>query len=143
MSVNNNAEENDFANDNTNKNGENNATNNVVNTDDLPQPLDHRGGSHDNESAVEEDTRSSQEFMVDLNQEYHDRALLANQRRFYKRSRRVGVARNPMKNPKKLALDVANKDTFKKNINPSKLTQKLASSSKQKNDKGLVAESFD
>ncbi|GKB95950.1 hypothetical protein Tco_0982087 [Tanacetum coccineum] len=125
MSVNNNAEENDFANDNTNKNGANNATNN------------------DNESAVEEDTRSSQEFMADLNQEYHDRALLANQRRFYKRSRRVGVARNPMKNPKKLALDVANKDTFKKNINPSKLTQKLASSSKQKNDKGLVAESFD
>nr|GEZ34000.1 hypothetical protein [Tanacetum cinerariifolium] len=50
---------------------------------------------------IEEDTRSSQEFLADLNQEYHDRALLANKKRFYKR---LG---------------------------------------KPKNDKGLVAESYD
>ncbi|GJV66290.1 hypothetical protein Tco_1477118 [Tanacetum coccineum] len=37
---------------------------------------------------VEEDTRSSSEFLADLNAEFHDRELLANQKRFYKRSRR-------------------------------------------------------
>ncbi|GJX09599.1 hypothetical protein Tco_0199458 [Tanacetum coccineum] len=37
------------------------------------------------------DTRSSNEFLVDLNVEFHDRALLANQNRFYKRSGGVGV----------------------------------------------------
>nr|GFB71458.1 hypothetical protein [Tanacetum cinerariifolium] len=34
--------------------------------------------------------------MADLNIEYHERALLANQKRFYKRSGRVGSARKPM-----------------------------------------------
>ncbi|GKA84676.1 retrovirus-related pol polyprotein from transposon TNT 1-94 [Tanacetum coccineum] len=45
---------------------------------------------------VEEDTRSSNEFLTDLNAEFHDRALLANQKRFYKRSERVGSAKKPM-----------------------------------------------
>ncbi|GJT45943.1 hypothetical protein Tco_0954658 [Tanacetum coccineum] len=36
----------------------------------------------DSDSDVEEDTRSSQEFLVDPNQEFHDKALLANQKRF-------------------------------------------------------------
>ncbi|GJY26337.1 hypothetical protein Tco_0401063 [Tanacetum coccineum] len=35
---------------------------------------------------VEEDTKSSSEFLADLNAEFHDRALLSNQKRFYKRS---------------------------------------------------------
>ncbi|GKE07785.1 hypothetical protein Tco_1411336, partial [Tanacetum coccineum] len=35
---------------------------------------------------VEEDLRSSSEIIVDLNTEYHERALLANQKRFYKRT---------------------------------------------------------
>ncbi|GJT85899.1 retrovirus-related pol polyprotein from transposon TNT 1-94, partial [Tanacetum coccineum] len=35
---------------------------------------------------VEEDTRSCSELLVDLNAEFQDRALLANQKRFYKRS---------------------------------------------------------
>ncbi|GKC20994.1 retrovirus-related pol polyprotein from transposon TNT 1-94, partial [Tanacetum coccineum] len=39
----------------------------------------------DNDSDVEEDQRTSNEFMADLNVEYHERALLANQKRFYKR----------------------------------------------------------
>ncbi|GKB40260.1 hypothetical protein Tco_0885202 [Tanacetum coccineum] len=47
----------------------------------------------DNDSDVEEDQRTNNEFMVDLNVEYHERALLANQKRFYKRSGRVGSAR--------------------------------------------------
>nr|GEW83871.1 GDSL esterase/lipase At5g55050-like [Tanacetum cinerariifolium] len=37
--------------------------------------------------SVEVDQRTSNEFMADLNAEYHERALLANQKRFYKRGR--------------------------------------------------------
>nr|GEW61015.1 zinc finger, CCHC-type [Tanacetum cinerariifolium] len=44
----------------------------------------------DSNSDVEEDQRTSNEFMIDLNAEYHERALLANQNRFYKRSGRLG-----------------------------------------------------
>ncbi|GJW06081.1 hypothetical protein Tco_1568504, partial [Tanacetum coccineum] len=39
----------------------------------------------DNDLDVEEDTRSSNEFLADLNVEFHDRALLTNKNRFYKR----------------------------------------------------------
>ncbi|GJT10342.1 retrovirus-related pol polyprotein from transposon TNT 1-94 [Tanacetum coccineum] len=42
----------------------------------------------DNDLHVEEDKRTSNEFMADLNAEYHERALLENQKRFYKRSGR-------------------------------------------------------
>nr|GEX61774.1 retrovirus-related Pol polyprotein from transposon TNT 1-94 [Tanacetum cinerariifolium] len=45
-------------------------------------------GEKDSNSVVEEDNRTS-EFMADLNVEYHERALLENQKRFYKRSGRV------------------------------------------------------
>nr|GEY68759.1 hypothetical protein [Tanacetum cinerariifolium] len=45
------------------------------------------------DSDVEEDTRSTSEHLANLNADFHDRALLANQKRFYKRSRRVGSAR--------------------------------------------------
>ncbi|GJX65589.1 retrovirus-related pol polyprotein from transposon TNT 1-94 [Tanacetum coccineum] len=48
------------------------------------------------DSDVEEDQRTSNEFMADLNAEYHERALLANQKRFYKRCGRVGSARKPL-----------------------------------------------
>ncbi|GJT83079.1 hypothetical protein Tco_1057421 [Tanacetum coccineum] len=42
----------------------------------------------DSDSDVEEDQRTSNEFMADLNAEFHERALLANQKRFYKSSGR-------------------------------------------------------
>ncbi|GJR30033.1 hypothetical protein Tco_1106265 [Tanacetum coccineum] len=42
----------------------------------------------DSNSDVEGDTMSSSELLADLNTEFHDRALLANQKRFYKRSGR-------------------------------------------------------
>ncbi|GKC31842.1 hypothetical protein Tco_1039136, partial [Tanacetum coccineum] len=42
----------------------------------------------DSDSDVKEDQRSSSEFLVDLDAEFHERAPLANQRRFYKRSER-------------------------------------------------------
>nr|GEW46495.1 retrovirus-related Pol polyprotein from transposon TNT 1-94 [Tanacetum cinerariifolium] len=45
--------------------------------------------AEDNDSDVKEDTKSSVEFLANLNAEFHDRALLANQKRIYKRSRRV------------------------------------------------------
>ncbi|GKD64366.1 retrovirus-related pol polyprotein from transposon TNT 1-94, partial [Tanacetum coccineum] len=47
----------------------------------------------DSDSDVEEDQRTNNEFISDLNVEYHDRALLANLKRFYKRCGRVGSAR--------------------------------------------------
>ncbi|GJZ47563.1 hypothetical protein Tco_0601395 [Tanacetum coccineum] len=48
------------------------------------------------DSDVEEDQRTNNEFMADLNVKYHERALLANHKRFYKRSRRVRSARKPL-----------------------------------------------
>ncbi|GKA89836.1 retrovirus-related pol polyprotein from transposon TNT 1-94 [Tanacetum coccineum] len=42
----------------------------------------------DSDSDFEEDQRTSNEFMADLNAEYHERALLANHKRFFKRSGR-------------------------------------------------------
>nr|GEV77412.1 retrovirus-related Pol polyprotein from transposon TNT 1-94 [Tanacetum cinerariifolium] len=50
----------------------------------------------DSDSDVEEDQRTSNEFMADLNAEHHEKALLANQKRLYKRSGRVGSARKPI-----------------------------------------------
>ncbi|GJX48584.1 retrovirus-related pol polyprotein from transposon TNT 1-94 [Tanacetum coccineum] len=44
--------------------------------------------TEDSDSDVEKDQRTSNEFMADLNAEYHERALLENQKRFYKRSGR-------------------------------------------------------
>ncbi|GJY78224.1 retrovirus-related pol polyprotein from transposon TNT 1-94 [Tanacetum coccineum] len=57
--------------------------------------------AEDSDSDVEEDQRTSNEFMADLNAEYHERALLANQKRFYKRSGKVGSARKPLDKSKK------------------------------------------
>ncbi|GJU79645.1 hypothetical protein Tco_1282010 [Tanacetum coccineum] len=50
----------------------------------------------DSDSDIKEDTRSSSEFLADLNADFHDRALLANQRRFYKRSKRIDSAKKPI-----------------------------------------------
>ncbi|GKC69126.1 hypothetical protein Tco_1115009 [Tanacetum coccineum] len=72
---NNNRVENVFKDDNANNNGTNNATAHVVGEEDLPQLLDSKGD-------VEEDTRSSNEFLADLNAELHDKALLTHKNRF-------------------------------------------------------------
>ncbi|GJX98636.1 hypothetical protein Tco_0355655 [Tanacetum coccineum] len=58
--------------------------------------------AEDNDSDVEEDQRTNNEFMAVLNAEYHEKALLANQKRFYKRSGRVGSARKPIDKSKKI-----------------------------------------
>ncbi|GKF83012.1 hypothetical protein Tco_0244668, partial [Tanacetum coccineum] len=70
----------------------------------------------DSDSNIEEDQRSSSEFLVDLNAEFHERALLANQ----------DIVKYKGLNAK---IDV--------------LTKKIDDMSKGKSDKGLVAESFD
>nr|GFA65431.1 hypothetical protein [Tanacetum cinerariifolium] len=46
--------------------------------------------SQDSDLDVEEDNRTNNEFMADLNVEYHERAPLANQNRFYKRENDKG-----------------------------------------------------
>ncbi|GJW11502.1 hypothetical protein Tco_1577329 [Tanacetum coccineum] len=65
-------------------------------------PIPPPPGTTDSDSDVEEDHRSNNEFMADLNTEYHERALLANQKRFYKRSGRIGSARKPMDKSKEI-----------------------------------------
>ncbi|GJS61944.1 retrovirus-related pol polyprotein from transposon TNT 1-94 [Tanacetum coccineum] len=53
-------------------------------------------GEKDSNSDVEEDTRSSNEFLANLNAEFHDRALLVNQKWYCKRYGRVGSAKKPI-----------------------------------------------
>nr|GFB88851.1 hypothetical protein [Tanacetum cinerariifolium] len=91
------------SNDTTNATTTTNVARNVVeeDNDNLPQLIDSRGGSHvinilDSDFDVEEDNRTNNEFMANLNAEYQERALLANQKRFDKRHGRVGSARKPL-----------------------------------------------
>ncbi|GKE29993.1 hypothetical protein Tco_1445377, partial [Tanacetum coccineum] len=87
----------------------------------------------DSDSDIEEDQRSSSEFLADLNAEFHERSLLANQRRFYKRSGRVGSPKKPMDRVKYKGL--------KAEI--VVLTKKIDAINKGKSEKGLVAKSYD
>nr|GEV55923.1 hypothetical protein [Tanacetum cinerariifolium] len=72
-------------------------------------------GKYNYEEDVEEDQRTSDEFMADLNNEYHERALLANQKRFYKRSGRVGSARKPLDKAKETCFACGKRVIFKRN----------------------------
>nr|GEW46811.1 hypothetical protein [Tanacetum cinerariifolium] len=66
---------------------------------------------HDSDSNVEEDLRSSSEFITDLNNEYNERALLSNQKRFYKRSERVRIdVMSKGKSEKGLVAESSNSD---------------------------------
>ncbi|GJZ88111.1 hypothetical protein Tco_0659893 [Tanacetum coccineum] len=80
----------------------------------------------DSDSDVKEDTRSSKKFLADLNAEFHNKALLANQRRYYKIS-----GRDYKRKCKGLKAEIA--------IH----TKKIDSLSKGKSKKGLIAELFD
>nr|GEW95779.1 hypothetical protein [Tanacetum cinerariifolium] len=64
--------------------------NNSIKNDSLSTLCGKYNYKEDSDSDVEEDQRTSNEFMVDLNAKYHERALLANQKSFYKRSDRKG-----------------------------------------------------
>ncbi|GJX68760.1 hypothetical protein Tco_0304487, partial [Tanacetum coccineum] len=91
----------------------------------------------DNDSDVEEDTRSSSEFLADLNAEFHERVLLANQKRYYKRSGRIGSAKKPIDKTKETCFACGLKAEI------DVLTKKINAMSKGKSKKGLVAESFE
>ncbi|GJU10243.1 hypothetical protein Tco_1132639 [Tanacetum coccineum] len=69
----------------------------------------------DSNTYVEEDNRTSNEFIADLNAEYHERALLENQKRFYKRFGRVPYdqSNNPPQNPRVVYLPVLNINHFR------------------------------
>ncbi|GJR85042.1 retrovirus-related pol polyprotein from transposon TNT 1-94 [Tanacetum coccineum] len=86
------------------------------------------------DSHVEEDTKSSSDFMDNLNAKFHDRALLANQKIFYKRYGRVGLAKSTIDKSKETCFACAEIVV---------LTKKIDDMSKGKSEKGLVAESFD
>ncbi|GJS71011.1 retrovirus-related pol polyprotein from transposon TNT 1-94 [Tanacetum coccineum] len=72
------------------------------------------------DSGVEEDQRTSNEFLDDLNAEYHERALLANQKRFYKRSGRVGSARKPIDKTKETCFACEKIGYFQKDCHSNK-----------------------
>ncbi|GKA98656.1 hypothetical protein Tco_0826593, partial [Tanacetum coccineum] len=106
------------------------------------------------DSDVEEDQRTSNEFMADLNVEYHERALLANQNRFYKRSGRVGSARKPIDKSKQSCFSYGKLGKYKglkakmvvltKRIDDLKNGKsKKGNNEKGSSKKGLIDESFD
>nr|GEY01312.1 retrovirus-related Pol polyprotein from transposon TNT 1-94 [Tanacetum cinerariifolium] len=123
----------------------------------------------DSDSDVKEDQWTSNEFMADLNAEYHESALLANQKRFYKRSGRVGSARKPLEKSKETCFACGRLGHFKNNVpqtklpyhlihhqtipstNPNhthhpltkRLLRTLGKKEKEKSKKGLIAKSFD
>ncbi|GJY23223.1 hypothetical protein Tco_0396881 [Tanacetum coccineum] len=70
--------------------------NNSIKNDRLATLYGKYNYEEDSDSDVEEDQRTNNEFMADLNAEYDERDLLENQKRFYKRSDRVGSARKPL-----------------------------------------------
>ncbi|GKD50368.1 retrovirus-related pol polyprotein from transposon TNT 1-94, partial [Tanacetum coccineum] len=74
----------------------------------------------DSDSDVKEDPRTSNESMADLNAEYHERALLANQKRFYKRCGRVGSARKPIDKTKETCFACGKTGHFQKDCPSNK-----------------------
>ncbi|GJU11555.1 hypothetical protein Tco_1133951 [Tanacetum coccineum] len=74
---------------------------------------------------------------VDLNAESHERAQLKNQKRFYKRSGRVGLARKPLDKTKESCFACGKLGHFQKTLS------KKGKKEKENSEKGLIAESFD
>nr|GEW22919.1 reverse transcriptase domain-containing protein [Tanacetum cinerariifolium] len=116
----------------------------------------------DSDSDIEEDQRSSSECLANLNAEFHERALLSNQKRFYKWSRRVDSPKKPMDMSNETCFACGKLGHFQKDcllIKNSTPPYPLASKSynkpkfhtnstpqhnqNEKSKKGLVAESFD
>ncbi|GKC87560.1 retrovirus-related pol polyprotein from transposon TNT 1-94 [Tanacetum coccineum] len=58
--------------------------------------------------------------MADLNAEYHERALLANHKRFYKRFRRVGSSRKPIEKSKETCFACGRSGHFQKDCPSNK-----------------------
>nr|GEW93715.1 retrovirus-related Pol polyprotein from transposon TNT 1-94 [Tanacetum cinerariifolium] len=106
------------------------------------------------DSDVEKDQRISNEFMADLNVENHERTLLANQKRFYKRYGRVGLARKSIDKCREICYTCGKSGKYKnlkaemavrtKRIDDlTKEKSEKGKNEKGKSEKGLIAESFD
>ncbi|GJX90148.1 hypothetical protein Tco_0343474 [Tanacetum coccineum] len=96
----------------------------------------------DSDSDVEEDQRTNNEFMADLNAEFYERALLANQKRLYKRSgRNTGNHQKDYKGKYKgLKIEMA---VLTKRIDDlTKGKSEKGKNEKGMSEKGLIAESF-
>ncbi|GKE71096.1 retrovirus-related pol polyprotein from transposon TNT 1-94, partial [Tanacetum coccineum] len=97
----------------------------------------------DSDSDVEKDQRTYNEFMADLNVEYHERALLANQKRFYKRSGMVGSARKPLDKSKETCFACGKLGHFQKDYPSHKTsTPSYPSSNNSFNKSNLYTPSF-
>nr|GEV75374.1 hypothetical protein [Tanacetum cinerariifolium] len=95
------------------------------------------------DSDVEEDQMTRNEFMVDLNVEYHERALQANQKRFYKRYGRVGSARKPLDKTKETCFACGKLGHFHKDCHAHKTsTPSYPSSNKSFNKSKPYTPSF-
>ncbi|GKB01841.1 retrovirus-related pol polyprotein from transposon TNT 1-94 [Tanacetum coccineum] len=88
----------------------------------------------DSDSDVEEDLRNSSEFIADLKAEYHERDLLANQKRFYKRSGRVGSARKLVDKSNEICFACGKQGNFQKEC-PSNKTSTPSYHSSNKSSK--------
>nr|GEV54474.1 hypothetical protein [Tanacetum cinerariifolium] len=96
--------------------------NNSIKNDTLQLCMASTTIKKDSDSIIKEDQMSNSEFLADLNAEFHERALLANQRRFYKRFGRVeGNTRRPL--PTLLKLFGAEPFGNKKFVSLPKTTQ--------------------
>ncbi|GJX06047.1 retrovirus-related pol polyprotein from transposon TNT 1-94 [Tanacetum coccineum] len=90
-----------------------------------------------------ETQRTNNEFMADLNAEFHERALLANQKRFYKRT--VPYTKLPHHHYKRKykGLKAEIIVLTKKIDDMTKGKSEKGKKDKEKSEKGLLAESFD
>ncbi|GJW56973.1 hypothetical protein Tco_0103704 [Tanacetum coccineum] len=89
----------------------------------------------DSGSDIEEDQRSSNEFLADLNAEFHERALLANKKRFYKSYQKDYKGKYKGLKAEMAVLTKRIDDLTKGKSEKGKID-------KGKPDKGLIAESF-
>ncbi|GJY84202.1 hypothetical protein Tco_0497578 [Tanacetum coccineum] len=98
--------------------------------------------------------KTTEPTMNSWHAEYHETALLANQKRFYKRSKRVGSARKPMDKSKETCFACGKPGKYKglkakmavlsQSIDePTKGKNDKGKGNKGKSDKGLIAELFD
>nr|GEW40023.1 hypothetical protein [Tanacetum cinerariifolium] len=74
----------------------------------------------DSNSDVEDDQRTNNELMADLNAEYHERSLLANKKIFYKRSGMVGSTRKPIDKTKETCFACEKTGHFQKDCPSNK-----------------------
>ncbi|GJZ19951.1 retrovirus-related pol polyprotein from transposon TNT 1-94 [Tanacetum coccineum] len=129
---------------------QNQRANNSIKNDCLATCMASTTMKKGSDSDVEEDLMSNSEFIVNLNVEYHEKALLTNQKRFYKRPGRVGSIRKPVDKSNEICFACGKQGHFQKEFKYKGLkseievlTKKIDVMSKRKSEKGLVVESFE